>query len=228
MKYKILSNDEKLKIIEESQFNGVNETCMKYGVNVSNYYNWVKKNKESGKWPSFQSSEKIAENTSDMEDYLLIKIGQEISRIIDNNAQFQSDQKIKNPVSFDEFIADKMLVIQLIRIGIPISLFQSIFNFAPFSEFEWAMLLGISTKTLQRIKQSGIDFKPAQSERIIELIEVCRLGYDVFGEMEKFKIWINTPVFALGNIKPIEFLYDSYGKEMIMGELNRIAHGIFA
>ncbi|MCC6451300.1 MAG: DUF2384 domain-containing protein, partial [Acidobacteria bacterium] len=32
--------------------------------------------------------------------------------------------------------------------------------------------------------------------------------------------------FALGNVKPVELLRDSYGKELVMGELNRIAHGI--
>ena len=32
--------------------------------------------------------------------------------------------------------------------------------------------------------------------------------------------------YALGKLKPIELLKDSYGKEMVIGELNRINHGI--
>ncbi|MDO9038752.1 MAG: DUF2384 domain-containing protein [Lutibacter sp.] len=31
----------------------------------------------------------------------------------------------------------------------------------------------------------------------------------------------------MGNLKPIELLKDSYGKEMVMNELNRIDQGIF-
>jgi hypothetical protein len=33
-------------------------------------------------------------------------------------------------------------------------------------------------------------------------------------------------IYALGKLKPIELLKYSYGKEMIIGELNRINHGI--
>jgi len=32
--------------------------------------------------------------------------------------------------------------------------------------------------------------------------------------------------YALGKLKPIELLKDSYGKEMVISELNRINHGI--
>jgi uncharacterized protein (DUF2384 family) len=46
--------------------------------------------------------------------------------------------------------------------------------------------------------------------------------------MDRFKSWLDTPSFALGNVKPLELLRDSYGKEMIVGELTRIRYGILA
>ena len=67
---------------------------------------------------------------------------------------------------------------------------------------------------------------PIHSEKIIEIAEVTKIGLDVFGNLEKLKLWLNTPNFALGNLKPIELLNDSYGKEMVIGELTRINHGI--
>lgn len=72
----------------------------------------------------------------------------------------------------------------------------------------------------------GHHFKPLQSEKIIEMDEVTKVGLDVFGDMEKFKLWLNTPNFALGKLRPIELLKDSYGKEMVIGELTRINYGI--
>jgi putative toxin-antitoxin system antitoxin component (TIGR02293 family) len=60
------------------------------------------------------------------------------------------------------------------------------------------------------------------------MAEVTNIGLDVFGDMEKFKQWLDTPSFALGNLKPLDLLTDSYGKEMVMGELTRINHGILA
>ena len=53
------------------------------------------------------------------------------------------------------------------------------------------------------------------------------MGLDVFGNVEKLKLWLNTPSFALGKLKPIELLKDSYGKEMVISELHRMNYGIF-
>ena len=56
--------------------------------------------------------------------------------------------------------------------------------------------------------------------------EITNLGLEVFGDMEKFKLWLDTPNFSLGNLKPIELLKDSDGTEIVIGELTRINHGI--
>ena len=58
------------------------------------------------------------------------------------------------------------------------------------------------------------------------MAEVTKVGLDIFGDMEKLKLWLNTPNYALGQLKPIELLKDSYGKEMVISELTRISYGI--
>ncbi|MDP3927870.1 MAG: DUF2384 domain-containing protein [Bacteroidota bacterium] len=135
--------------------------------------------------------------------------------------------KLSKSVSYQEFLEDKMLIITAIKTGIPYSLFNTIQHATPFSENDWATFLDISTKSLQRYKAINTHhFKPIHSEKIIEIAEVTKIGLDVFGNLEKLKLWLNTPNFALGNLKPIELLNDSYGKEMVIGELTRINHGI--
>lgn len=131
-------------------------------------------------------------------------------------------------VTYNEFLSDKLMIISLIREGVPYSLFSLIKEAAPFSESKWAEFLNVSTKTLERYKKTSKPFKPLQSEKIIEMAEVINLGEDVFGSGEKFRLWLDTPNFALGNMPPMELLKDSYGKEMVMGELTRINHGILA
>lgn len=131
-------------------------------------------------------------------------------------------------ISYTEFLQDKMLMIQVIREGVPYSLFELIQNQTPFTEETWAKMLDISTKSLQRYKQSNKSFKSIQSEKIIEIAEVTHLGVEVFGEVEKFKLWLDTPNFSLGKMKPVELLNDSYGKELVMTELTHINHGILA
>lgn len=130
-------------------------------------------------------------------------------------------------VTYKEFLSDKMLIIKAIRLGVPYSLFNLIQDYTPFTESDWASFLDISTKSLQRYKQAPQHhFKPLHSEKIIEMAEVTDAGLDVFGDMDKFKSWLNTPNYALGNLQPIELLRDSYGKELVIGELTRISHGI--
>lgn len=129
--------------------------------------------------------------------------------------------------TFDDFLSDKMLKITAIRAGVPYSLFDLIQQYAPFSEAEWAGFMDVSTKSLQRYKQAAKRFKPIHSEKIIELAEVTQTGLNVFGSMAEFKLWLNTPNFALGALKPIDLIKDSYGMDLVTGEMVRIDHGIF-
>lgn len=129
---------------------------------------------------------------------------------------------------FNSFLSDQMLIIKSIRKGIPYSFFKEIKNQTPFSESEWAELLHISTKTLKRYKsEKDHQFRPLHSEKIIELAEVTNAGKEVFDSKEQFYSWLTTSSFALGSMKPIELLKDSYGKEMVLEELKRMEHGIF-
>ena len=156
------------------------------------------------------------------------KLNREISTILNRSQKDKRFLTSKKDLTYAEFLSNKMLMILVIREGVPYSFFNLIQHFAPFSENDWANFLEISTKSLQRYKLSSKSFRPIQSEKIIEMAEVTNVGLDVFGDMEKFKLWLDTPNFALGKLKPIELLKDSYGKEMVISELTRINYGILA
>lgn len=140
-----------------------------------------------------------------------------------------SSYAVGNDFSIKEFINNKLLLIKSIRTGLSYAFFNEIKNITPFSDEDWADILNISTKSLQRYKQeANFLFKPIHSEKIIEITEVSLLGNEVFEDTAQFKLWLQTPNYALGNMQPLELLKDSYGKEMVMAELHRIDHGIFA
>jgi putative toxin-antitoxin system antitoxin component (TIGR02293 family) len=135
---------------------------------------------------------------------------------------------INRNITYNDFLKNRMLLVHAIREGVSFDLFNLIKDKTPFNDEDWAMFLGISTKSLQRnkIKDSFV-FKPMQSEKIFELAEVTSLGNEVFDNEQDFYTWLNTSCFALGNLKPIELLKDSYGKEMVLSELYKIDQGIF-
>ncbi len=135
----------------------------------------------------------------------------------------------KENITFSEFFDNKMLIIQVIKSGLPFKIFNAIKSIIPFTEEDWANYLNISTKSLQRYSNdANFVFKPIHTEKIIEIAEVNNLGKEVFNSTEQFYLWLNTPSYALNNLKPAELIKDSYGKELVMEELNRIEHGIFA
>lgn len=131
-------------------------------------------------------------------------------------------------ISFSDFFQDKMLIVKAIAKGIPFQIFNQIKAFTPFSEADWAGYLDLSSKTLQRYRDDkSFRFKPIHTEKIIEIAEVTNFGMEVFGSSEKFYSWLNAPSYALGGLKPAKLIKNSYGKEMVMAELNRIEYGIF-
>jgi putative toxin-antitoxin system antitoxin component (TIGR02293 family) len=154
------------------------------------------------------------------------KLDKEISTLFKPKSENKRLEANKENLTYGEFLSNKMLIIKLIRTGVPYSLFDLIKDVTPFSEGDWAEFLDISTKSLHRYKQASKQFKPLQSEKIIEMAEVTNVGKETFGDMKKFKLWLDTPNFSLGNLKPMELLRDSYGKELVIGELTRINYGI--
>ena len=154
------------------------------------------------------------------------KLDKEISLVLaEAEAAYQTRSK---KTTYSDFLSNPLQISQTIRGGIPYALFSTISDYTPFTEKDWAEFLDISTKSLQRYKQSNHQFKPLHTEKIIEMSEVTHAGLEFFKSNEKFRLWLDTPNFALGNLRPIELLKDSYGKEMVMAEITRLSHGIFA
>lgn len=153
------------------------------------------------------------------------KLNKELSHLFSGS---EAGARAGRKVTYEQLLSDKMLMISVIKKGVPYSLFALIKDVTPFSESDWAHLLDLSAKSLSRYKQASKDFRPLQSEKIIEMAEVTRAGVETFGSIEKFRLWLETPNFALGSLRPLDLLKDSYGKEMVLSELVHIEHGIFA
>lgn len=127
-----------------------------------------------------------------------------------------------------QFFSDRMLLVELIRKGIPTSLFLMIKDLAPFSDEEWSDFLDISLKSLQRYKKEpDYLFKSIHSEKIIKLAEVTVMGLEVFDSAADFGAWLNAASPALRGKMPLELLKDSYGQELVIQELHGIDQGIF-
>jgi len=131
------------------------------------------------------------------------------------------------PKTFEGFISDKFSLIQAIAVGIPYSLFDKIQKRSPYSVVEWAELLDISYKSLQRYQATNARFKSIHSEKIFEYAEVFKYGMDFFSDFESLRKWLDEETIAFGGMRPIDFMKSSYGKELVIERLVNFEHGIF-
>ena len=128
------------------------------------------------------------------------------------------------PFNTVENVAD---FIVCIREGVPKKALDNLIEVTGITTLEMADIVRTSDRTLRRYSPKQ-KLNAEQSERVIELAKVYSRGEEVFGTLDAFKEWMNSTVMALGNKKPKEFLDTSMGIEMLMDELGRIEHGIFA
>ena len=132
-------------------------------------------------------------------------------------------------IAYDKVFDNRMSIIQSIKQGVSYKLFSYIKNRCPFTDEEWAKLLAMSTKSLQRYALSKNHFfKPIHSEKILEVAEVCDAGMEVFNSKESLYAWLTKEAFAFDYEVPMHFLDTSYGTQLVYTQLKRYAHGIFA
>ncbi len=117
--------------------------------------------------------------------------------------------------------------IRIIREGIPKQAMTHFMNIADLSLIEMAGIIHTTDRNLRRYTPTQ-KLPLEQSEGIVEMAMLYSRGEEVFGSMEQFRTWMNTELQPFGNKKPKEFLDTSIGIGMIMDELGRIQHGIFA
>ncbi|TAD83084.1 MAG: DUF2384 domain-containing protein [Bacteroidetes bacterium] len=125
-------------------------------------------------------------------------------------------------------LQNKTLMASTVKQGVPYTFYEVVRSFMPFTEIEWADILNVSTKSLQRFKQMNKIFKSNQSEKIMQMAEVTHHGLETFGDLGRFTQWLQTPNYALGNVTPKSMLANAYGKDLVMAEIHRINYGILS
>ena len=138
-------------------------------------------------------------------------------------------KRIKKDLSYNSVDGKDILqLIEIVRKGIAFAIFDSIANKSPFSLNEWSGFLHVSERTMQRYKKERKTFDLIHSEKILEITLLFKMGVDVFGNNEKFNVWLESNNMAIGGVKPKKLLDSTFGIGMLKDELNRIEYGILA
>ncbi len=106
--------------------------------------------------------------------------------------------------------------------------FKKIADKAPFTQVEWAAILHISERTLQRYAKDNSSFASINAERALQIDKVLKEGKITFGKVENFYNWLKRDPYMLGGNLSFDSLYSANGIERILTQLHRIQHGLFA
>ena len=117
-------------------------------------------------------------------------------------------------------------LINFIRGGLPFQFFLGLGERLPFSIREWARVLHLSERSLQRFQKDQKAFDAMQSERIIEITMLSNYGKSIFGSDRRWMQWLALPNLAMGGLAPQSLLDSSIGIQLIRDELGRLEHGI--
>jgi len=117
--------------------------------------------------------------------------------------------------------------IQIVRNGITMKALHNLMAHTSITLEEMATYTHVDKKLLENYN-SRKKLNTLVSERAAEIANMYGKGVAVLGNLIDFNVWMNQPLIPLGNKKPKELLDTSFGIQMIMDELGRLEHGIFA
>ena len=106
--------------------------------------------------------------------------------------------------------------------------FKKIADKTPFTQAEWAAILHVSERTLQRYAKGNGSFASINAERALQIEKVLKEGEFTFGKIENFYNWLKRNPFMLGGNLSFEALTTANGIDRVLTQLHRIQHGLFA
>ena len=96
-------------------------------------------------------------------------------------------------------------IVKLARQGFPKRVLLALAKKISLNIQELANILHISERTLQRYDDDDI-IKTEYAEKAVELARLYTRGEEVFGSMDKFKIWMKTPSLVFNGEAPVSIL----------------------
>jgi len=106
--------------------------------------------------------------------------------------------------------------------------FKKIADKTPFTQAEWASILHVSERTLQRYAKNNGSFAPINAERALQIEKVIKEGKITFGKVENFYNWLKKNPYMLEGNLSFDSLSSYEGIQKVLTQLGRIQHGILA
>jgi uncharacterized protein (DUF2384 family) len=111
--------------------------------------------------------------------------------------------------------------------GFSFKKFQRIADKVPFTQKEWADILHLSERTLQRYAKSNTSFEGIYVDRILQMEQLIEMGLETFINSKALYDWLKKEKYILGEILNFSSLYSLQGINSIINQLGRIQYGVY-
>lgn len=105
---------------------------------------------------------------------------------------------------------------------------KKVADLVPFTQAEWANMLHLSERTLQRYAKNNSSFEGIYTDRILLLQEMIQLGLETFTDAQAFYRWLKKEKPVMGQTLNFASLYSDRGIQEIIDQLIRIQQGVYA
>lgn len=105
---------------------------------------------------------------------------------------------------------------------------KKIADTVPFTQSEWANMLHLSERTLQRYAKNNSSFEGIYTDRILLLQEMIALGLETFTDADTFYRWLKKDKPVMGQSLNFESLYSDRGIQEVINQLGRIQYGVYS
>lgn len=105
--------------------------------------------------------------------------------------------------------------------------FQQISGKVPFTQKEWANILHLSDRTLQRYAKDNSTFEGLYVDRILHIQQLIDMGLETFISANALYNWLKNDKNVEGHLLNFESLYSSQGIQDVIDEIGRIQYGVY-
>ena len=105
--------------------------------------------------------------------------------------------------------------------------FEKIAKLVSFTQKEWASILHLSERTLQRYSKDNASFEGIYTDRILHIEQLLKAGLETFVNAEAFCNWLRKEKMVMGTLLNFESLYSARGIQELTDQLGRIQYGVY-
>lgn len=121
-------------------------------------------------------------------------------------------------------LSDNTSIFFSARKGIKPTIFYHFAKLINMAEKELASIINLSARTVSNYEEQHKLLAPVESEHLLKLIALYSKGEEFFGNIAEFNYWLKKP-FWNSDERPMDWLNTPGGVDLVMDELNRLAHG---